>query len=223
MQKYFYPIFKLPDYYVRDYQKQELPLWVKWWLLGKAGRKLSEILTGSEFTLLHTLNKKFKIFELKGQTSQETLTGKNLLNLPNGTYTRAGVTTIRENGKLKVNGTYQAGDTLYLVPNTEISIPAGTYKVSIDEKLSKGLIIAFRGTNWTNATIIPNATSDTVTFDEEKDTIAIYFYGLSDGDTFNTIIKPMVRLTSVTDGTWEPYCRTEYQHLILYIKYLLKM
>lgn len=72
MQKYFYPIFKLPDFYIRDYQKQELPLWVKWWLLGKAGRKLSEILTGSEFTLLNTVSRKFKIFELSGRTEQDT-------------------------------------------------------------------------------------------------------------------------------------------------------
>lgn len=81
MQKYFYPIFKLPDFYVRDYQKQELPLWVKFWLLGKAGRELSEILTGSEFTLLHTIQRKFKLLQFNGNTEQTQLSGKNLFDV----------------------------------------------------------------------------------------------------------------------------------------------
>ena len=168
---------------------------------------------GSDITLPNTSENKFVEFGLEGRTEQEQLTGKNLINIPNGTLTRRGITTSRENGVLTISGTFNTGtEDLYFVTNTEISIPAGTYIVSIDESISNfGLIIAFRGNSWTDATITPNAKSVTVTFEEDKDTLAIYPYNVPAGSSLNLTIKPMVRLSSVTDGTWEPYCRTEYQ------------
>lgn len=163
---------------------------------------------GTDITLQNTSENKFVEFGLNGRTEQEQLTGKNLINIPDGTLTRRGITTSRENGVLTISGTYNTGtEDLYFVTNTEISIPAGTYIVSIDESISNfGLIIAFRGNSWTNVTIIPNAKSVTVTFEEDKDTLAIYPYNVPAGSSLNLTIKPMVRLSSVTDGTWEPYC-----------------
>lgn len=72
MKKYLYPIYKL-----------EKDNYIKWWLynyLGKFGYVLSDILTGTEFYLDDSVNKKFNKFDIIGRTTQESTTGKNLFS-----------------------------------------------------------------------------------------------------------------------------------------------
>ena len=65
-----------------------------------------------------------------GATSQQTYTGKNLLNLENGTYTNSGITAVVNNGIITLNGTASANSfitipislTLYANQNYTISI-----------------------------------------------------------------------------------------------------
>lgn len=64
MQKYFYPIFKIPEYSREEYNKRILPRWIKWYLYNKNLRELSEILTGSSFTLQDSVRRKFAKFEI---------------------------------------------------------------------------------------------------------------------------------------------------------------
>lgn len=197
MQKYFYPIFKLPDYYIRDYQKQELPLWVKWWLLGKAGRKLSEILTGSEFTLLNTVSRKFKIFELSGRTEQEQLEGKNLIApsyLINGTFITGDV--IRNN-----SGYVETDNTKYRtirIPN----LKAGTYTLSINWNYTARLLRIYKdGVVET----IP-ADANTYTFTTTTDGIFGITFRKTDSTNFNdSDFLVQVELGSIATS-YEPYC-----------------
>lgn len=69
MSKFLYPIFKLPEYYICELEKREIPRYIKWWLYNnynkKHSQKLSEILTGSNFTLENTVARSFNIFEVQ--------------------------------------------------------------------------------------------------------------------------------------------------------------
>ena len=204
MNKYFYPIFKLPTFYERDYIKEELPLWIKWWLLGKAGRELSEILTGSEFTLLHTLNKKFKILNIKGQTSQVQLTGKNLLDLSNlETETIEGITYTPhyENGLLQyvnVNGTATANSVYSL--KTSFELASGSYV--LNGCPSSG--------SWSTYSLDYGNKNDSGSgnsFTLEESYSGQAYIRIGNGTTVNNIkFYPMIRLSSVTDNSYEPYC-----------------
>ena len=63
--------------------------------------------SGTELSLSNCKKAGMEI-EYKGNTSQVSTTGKNLLNLPNGTYSNNGITAVVENGKVTVNGTATA-------------------------------------------------------------------------------------------------------------------
>ena len=63
MSKFLYPIYKL-----------KTKSYIKWWLYHKkAGGSgiLSEILEGFSFNLENTLNRKFKLFEIEGNSVQD--------------------------------------------------------------------------------------------------------------------------------------------------------
>ena len=194
MQKYFYPIFKLPDYYVRDYQKQELPLWVKWWLLGKAGRELSEILTGSEFTLLHTLNKKFKIFELKGQTSQVQLEGKNLVNISEVTSSSTSPVTLQEFTNYELGKTYTFSAKL----DFESSSTSGRVRMRItynDETPTSyvGNYVVGGGIKTSDATITITDNIESIELQYQPNSVGIKYFDFQLEE-------------SSTATSYEPYC-----------------
>lgn len=217
MNKYFYPIFKLPTFYERDYVKEELPLWVKWWLLGKAGRKLSEILTGSEFTLLHTLNRKFKILQIKGNTEQEQLSGKNLLDGANPTGANFATATMIGN-IIKVSST--ATNTTPIVMYEINNVQQGdTYRINAIIKNSNGQIVLQTKQNdsWTTYTILSynNGTSISgYSYVIGTNVEAIRYLLYADKSTPTGASKSNYENVIVTknnsDMTYEPYCRTEY-------------
>ncbi len=74
MSKFLYPIKNL-----------NVETWIKYWLEKRANDfenryVLSEILTGTSFYLTDSVNKKFNMFGITGNTTQESTTGKNLFN-----------------------------------------------------------------------------------------------------------------------------------------------
>ena len=213
MNKYFYPIFKLPTFYERDYVKEELPLYVKWWLLGKAGRKLSEILTGSEFTLLHTLNKKFKLLQIKGNTEQDTLSGKNLLDLSKCTVKNGTLNSDNSITSNIIDGYYTQINTTslndYLLTHKGQSIT-----FSIDKVLNNRLISIVIYGQRENSTYqdVSVSNSKTVTLTIANDFISIVNLELRVNrsntkftDTTTTVSQIMLEEgTTATD--YEPYC-----------------
>lgn len=129
MTKLLYPIYKLPQ---RTYEKN-IPTWIKYWLYTKSFienvMELSEILTGSEFTLLNTVARKFKIFELGGRTEQATSI------LPDEyqqvEYIESTGTQYIDTG-VKLNTTYRIETEIKWTPNIEnrrqlFGVNAGTY------------------------------------------------------------------------------------------------
>lgn len=70
MQKFFYPIFKLPEEYTKDFEKRELPRWIKYYLYKKSTREVSNILQGNNFILQNTIKKNFKKFIDGGNSVQ---------------------------------------------------------------------------------------------------------------------------------------------------------
>lgn len=56
------------------YNSKEIPIWVKYWFSKKLSRKISEIITGqSSYVLENTLYKRFKKFEVGGNTEQNKI------------------------------------------------------------------------------------------------------------------------------------------------------
>lgn len=167
---------------------------------------------GTEIDVSDSAEYKGRI-EVKGNTEQEQLSGKNLLI--NNVYERTekGVTiTKTEKGEIILNGTATENITIIvsssdltnqrkLLLNKEVILngcPSGggasTYKLRL---------YRYDGVNYIDDK--GNGTSS-VTFTNENDyfNIAIMLYS---GVTYNNLVfKPMIRLASVTDDTFEQYC-----------------
>lgn len=91
---------------------------------------------GEQVTLENTIDFKFKKFKIKGNSKQETRSGKNILNSFSNnsagySYTNNGVTfTLLEDGKIKVNGTATGGKATYFFINKDITLKTDNYMLS---------------------------------------------------------------------------------------------
>jgi hypothetical protein len=171
--------------------------------------------TGESLTLNNTIKAKMKI-DLKGNTSQDSTTGKNKLQYTledlktnntggtwnNNVYTWNGITfTINDDLSITVNGTATSVSYIYvnfynlgLTSGTEYILngcPSGggvsTYSLRIyagnsySSDLGNGLSFTFN-----NQTIVR--------------------VNVSNGKNVNNLLfQPMIRLSSITDDTYEPY------------------
>ena len=144
MSKFLYPIYKL-----------KTKSYIKWWLYHKkAGGSgvLSEILEGFSFNLENTLNRKFKLFEIEGNSVQdgtpspdnevpilssgdngsinEKIGNKNYLSLSEATVGTAGVTANISETKMKFSGKMASVTNIFNTIREDKAVPAGTYKLS---------------------------------------------------------------------------------------------
>lgn len=91
---------------------------------------------GESITLENTARAKFTKFRIKGNRSQETRSGKNLINSfynysAGYTMTNKGVTfTLLEDGKIRVNGTATGGRATFTFAIPETTIKVGNYVLS---------------------------------------------------------------------------------------------
>jgi hypothetical protein len=159
--------------------------------------------TGENLTLNNTIKGKMKI-DLKGNTSQYSTTGKNLLKLKN-TTSGGLTTTLNSDGSISVSGT-ATGSVAYLDTGESASISAGALALSIQSTLSVPLRMAFYNgsTGIGTMTIGAGKTSTTNTFSQEITNYNIYLYNLVEGTTYNFTIKPMLESGS-SASAWEPY------------------
>lgn len=79
---------------------------------------------------------KFDNMSIKGNTYQKQLSGKNLLNLQNGTYSSNGITAVVENGKIIINGT--ATTTSFLAIPFVYEYDGSTYSISANNENTIG-------------------------------------------------------------------------------------
>ena len=101
MKKHLYEIKRL-----------DIPSYLKWWFIQyKFGGTLSEVMENltSPITLTDSLKRKFKIFEVGGNSEQESYSGKNKFkNNDIESITTNGITMSFKNGRLTLNGTSTA-------------------------------------------------------------------------------------------------------------------
>ena len=145
------------------------------------------------------------ICPISGHTSAVvTRTGKNVLHNTAESVERNGVTfTVYSDGTVKAHGTASANANLRIVNTADkFTLKAETYIVTgqLSSNMSFGYAL-LDGTSsyWTSAS--------GNTFTLTKDTTFDYIYiRIASGQTpDNVIFKPMIRLASDTDDTYEPY------------------
>ena len=166
---------------------------------------------GTSITLENTVNTPFNNIILKGNTSQQKYSGKNLLNvISNVNDTYNGITfSIEKNGfQLKLNGTSQ-NNTRIAIGLNKIQLPqTGTYYlvvqiVSGSVSNSFGLGINF-GKN--NAINLSNSTkSGKISFNATKTTGYLALFTQSNISFNNLIINFQVISTDTLDLDFEPY------------------
>lgn len=148
------------------------------------------------------------VFNEAGETSQTTLTGKNLLSYNVTTQTVAGVDfDFYSDGSIHIHGTTNASNcflNLNYVSLSTKSIPSGSYKVNIKggstarlQIISSGSVVAtLSGSSFTDVTIPNDATSSW----------ARILVSWSAGTTVDETVYPMICRASETSTEYEPYC-----------------
>ena len=156
----------------------------------------------------------FKSLKLKGQTSQYTTTGKNLLNLTNGTYTSNGITGVVNNGVITLNGT--ASENSFLSIPINLTFQANkSYAISANntQTIGGGKSTAYACTRLstaqsddTEADVLFNVANNSIVITKTSETVYTYFrVRTGSGLVYNNfVIKPQIeQATSAT--SYEPY------------------
>lgn len=128
--------------------------------------------------------------------------GKNKLQVTATSKSENGLTfTVNADGSMKINGTATAYTELRL--NTANPLKAGTYIVNgvVDGSgVSKRILVRV------GSTVIATDTGSGAEFTLSEDTTVVAIITVSNGVTINNATwYPMIRLSSVTDATWQPY------------------
>lgn len=157
---------------------------------------------GTIFNLTDSTNRPFKELKIFGKTEQKTTTGKNLLRHTLQTITKAGVTfTVNEDGTVTTSGTASAESEAFATYVGGLVLQAGTYILSgahsADHRIRVGS---------TSGTLMGHDEGSGYTFNlTEESTLQVALRvnagKKADGITF----RPMIRLASVADATYEPY------------------
>ena len=175
-----------------------------------------DTVTTTDQTLVGSVEGPLALVELAGNTEQQTLSGKNLVPYPH-TWTSKedqGITwTDNGDGTWTANGTATGNSYIRLANYTNDGwfLPAGTYIYSAEIEGTGGALGIDRcnmdGT-YANRYVANTNVASTFTIPEED--VGVYYPRLlicvPSGVTVNNLtFKPMLRLASITDDTWEPY------------------
>jgi hypothetical protein len=159
---------------------------------------------GTDITLNNTSYNKMEL-EIKGNTEQDTLTGKNLLDISKVISSTNDNLINNGDGTLKVKGYGVSAGSPNNLKTYCPTLQVGDEVIISADTTSSNKFIYLSGTNTSWAF----GTTRTIT-QSDLDSIVLW-YGASGGDTnYYTISNIMVRKSSVTDSSYEPYCRTEY-------------
>ena len=162
--------------------------------------------TGETIVATDSAKAGFEGLRIFGRSEQGSTTGKNLLKNNGETQTRTGVTfTVNEDGSITVKGTATANTTFSVQgssKNYSLELASGDYILNGCEDGSSSTYFLKLRSAATN-TVANSMTGDSV-FTHDGSALWCYIYVYS-GVTVDTIIKPMIRLASITDDSWEPY------------------
>lgn len=181
-------------------------------LLANSDLGINVVEKGENIHLNDSANNKLVEFGLYGKAVQNTTTGKNLLPYPydEKTHTESGVTWTDNNGIVTTKGTAIAmNDFLFISSSTPKLLKKGTYILSgcpSGGELDKTYFLLLGKVVDGQASRIASDTGNGATFTLEEDTtiyLVARFIGGTNAD--GLIFKPMIRLASNTDATYEPY------------------
>lgn len=162
---------------------------------------------GSDLSLDDTMASTLRSVELKGDTYQQTYSGKNLFPLGTGSYTNHGFTSVyNADGSITVSGT---ADATYadLTANRTVNYEQGkTYTISITEALpiGFGLITLGSGAQREDINIDVGAKSGKRTLSYTHNIAKLYIYNLTVGQSYSFTVYPMLEEGS-TATAFEPY------------------
>ena len=159
--------------------------------------------TGKNIHLEDSSDEPLASIKPKGETNQSTRSGKNLLLNNLSTITRNGVTaTINDDKTVNVNGTNSSTSIVNFRINNDLTLPAGTYKLSGcpngGTKTTYRLVV--QDSSW-NVLAIDIGTGVTFTLSSET-TVKVNIYIQGSYSANNLLFKPMI---SLDGGEYEQY------------------
>ena len=129
--------------------------------------------------------------------------GKNILQYNINTQTKNGVTlTDNNDGTYILNGTATANGYFYPSSDRYFKLPAGTYKFS-SNKYENLVFAAY--TDKSGTPVFWQSKDTTFTLLNDSDIFRMQISTIKDATYDNVVIKPMVRLATIEDDTFEPY------------------
>ena len=177
--------------------------------------------TGKSLHLANTAGGKYKNIKLVGASVQngtptvskpvDIVSNKNFLPLPYYSalpYTTQGVTfTDAENGKINVNGTSTGDAYVDLYNNRNEMLTKEPIVFSKSEVDDISLFYFERVDDaWTVSRCTTGTQTEMIITPASNATGQIFRIGVQNGKTVNNVtVKPMIRLASISDDTYEPY------------------
>lgn len=151
---------------------------------------------GESIALENTARAKFTKFRIGGNSSQETRSGKNKLQITATNKTINGVTfTINEDKTITFKGTNSSSWIEFIISDS-FTLQAGTYFIKSFIKMPNGCYLTLR--NKTTNTVITSISSvtDISEFTLNEDTIVDVYIGLGNEASYNHTIFPMITINS---------------------------
>lgn len=168
-------------------------------IIEKAELNIKNSAKGKNLHLTDSANSKVVEFGLYGKAEQKQYSGKNLLNNTATTQTINGVTfTVNADGSVTVNGT--ASEAINFSIGKMIPIPNTAYILSSVVPYYTDLMLYVDNVDGSSEWLAPRTFTPTTNTE-----IRCRIY-VKKGKTVNNItFYPMIRLASITDGTYEPF------------------
>lgn len=165
---------------------------------------------GTDITLENTSENKFVEFGLEGRTEQEQLTGKNLFD---GNFVKKYIDQSTGQPTSYEMANYRATENY-------IELKANIEYIASRQDTAKGLILYYYEKNgdFISASADSQANIKTTILYDRDVLLKVVLMNCTNDKDYTLQLEQGTTATS-----YERYCRTEYQHQILYIKYQLKM
>lgn len=169
---------------------------------------IAQTVSGYPITVDNSAERPLNGLKLFGKTTQVTTTGKQLVNINSSTKTTSGITfTPNADGSIRLSGTATA-EAYYIFDNGNVVTNAGTeLTASISGSDNVYMVVGYYKADNTVVNDIVTVTNNVpATFTYPAEAAATRtFLGVQNGKTVNVTVYPMIRLATVTDGTFEPY------------------
>lgn len=156
----------------------------------------------------------FSQFDLKGNTEQDTYTGKNLMKYPykDTTVTRNGITftdngdgTVTANGTASTEALFWITNDIWSYSTNNIVIPAGTYTISKTGRDKVHIYVTVYGKTQGQIGTFNSSTSDATFTTTEEASLTIRLSIKDVGATIsNFVFRPQIENGS-TSTAYEPY------------------